>query len=75
LAEQLPRIERLLTWLHLARSVLEVPEVDRLYGELCKLSELANRPLNTELHPELLAERCAQAQTVQTLKAWKQLLK
>jgi inorganic triphosphatase YgiF len=75
LAEQLPRIERLLTWLHLARSVLDVPEVDRLYGELCKLSELANRPLNHELHPELLADRCAQAQTVQTLKAWKQLLK
>jgi triphosphatase len=46
-----------------------------LYGELCKLSELANRPLNHELHPELLADRCAQAQTVQTLKAWKLLLK
>ena len=75
LAEQLPRIERLLTWLHLARSVLDVPEVDRLYGELCKLNELANRPLSPELNPELLAERCAQAQTVQTLKAWKLLMK
>jgi len=69
LAEQLPRIERLLVWLRLARGVLELPEVDRLYGELNKLSELANRPLDTEL----LAARVAQAHTVSTLKAWKAL--
>ncbi|MGH8435714.1 MAG: inorganic triphosphatase, partial [Pseudomonas sp.] len=37
LAEQLPRIERLQVWLRLARHVLEIPEVDRLYGELNKL--------------------------------------
>src|SRR5690606_32890773 len=37
LAEQRPRMERLLVWLRLARNVLEVPEVDRLYGELIKL--------------------------------------
>ena len=71
LAEQLPRLERLLTWLHLARNVLDVPEVDRLYGELCKLSELAQRPIS----PQLLDERMSQAQTVQSLKAWKVLLK
>ena len=71
LAEQLPRLERLLTWLHLARNVLDVPEVDRLYGELCKLSELAQRPIS----PELLDERMSQAQTVQSLKAWKVLVK
>lgn len=71
LAEQLPRLERLLTWLHLARNVLDVPEVDRLYGELSKLSELAQRPLS----PQLLDERMSQAQTVQSLKAWKVLLK
>ena len=71
LAEQLPRLERLLTWLHLARNVLDVPEVDRLYGELCKLSELAQRPIS----PELLDERMTQSQTVQSLKAWKVLVK
>lgn len=71
LAEQLPRLERLLTWLHLARNVLDVPEIDRLYGELFKLSELAQRPIS----PELLDERMSQAQTVQSLKAWKVLVK
>jgi len=71
LAEQLPRLERLLVWLHLARGVLapELPEVDRLYGELSKLRELAQRPLDAEL----LAGRVAQAHTVQALKAWKAL--
>ncbi|MHA6494916.1 CYTH domain-containing protein [Pseudomonas borbori] len=71
LAEQLPRIERLLIWLRLARDVLDVPEVDRLYGELSKLGELAHRPID----PELLAARQAQAQTVASLKAWRTLLK
>ena len=46
-------------------------EIDRLYGELCKLSELAQRPIS----PELLDERMSQAQTVQSLKAWKVLVK
>ncbi|MDH1108994.1 inorganic triphosphatase, partial [Metapseudomonas otitidis] len=47
LAEQLPRIERLLVWLRLARGVLvEVPEVDRCFGELSKLAELAAQPLD-----------------------------
>ena len=71
LAEQLPRIERLQVWLHLARQVLEVPEVDRLYGEMGKLHELAQRPLDAEV----LAARVAQAHTVATLKPWKLLLK
>ncbi|NQD97093.1 inorganic triphosphatase, partial [Pseudomonas sp. CrR25] len=71
LAEQLPRLERLLVWLRLARGVLEVPEIDRLYGELNKLAELANRPLAAEI----LEERRAQAHTVATLKAWKLLVK
>ena len=51
--------------------MLDVPEVDRLYGELSKLSELAQRPIS----PQLLDERMSQAQTVQSLKAWKMLLK
>jgi len=71
LAEQLPRLERLLTWLHLARNVLDVPEVDRLDGVLCKLSELPQR----QISPELLDERMSQAQTVQSLKSWKVLVK
>ncbi|MES2817437.1 MAG: CYTH domain-containing protein [Pseudomonadota bacterium] len=69
LAEQLPRLERLLAWLHLARGVLEVPEVDRLYGELNKLRDLASRPLDEEV----LNARMQQAQTLLSNKAWKQL--
>ena len=42
LAEQLPRIERIQAWLHHARHVLDIPEMDRLYGELNKLEQLAH---------------------------------
>ncbi len=69
LAEQLPRIERLIAWLRLARQMLELPEVDRLYGELLKLEELAHQPINAEQ----LAARTQQAHTVASLRAWKQL--
>ena len=51
--------------------MLEVAEVDRLYGELGKLEALALQPLDAEQ----LAARQSQALTVQTLKAWKQLVK
>lgn len=71
LAEQRPRMERLLVWLRLARSVLELPEADRLYGELAKLYELAQQPLSDEV----LDARIEQARTVCTLKAWKVLTK
>ena len=71
LAEQLPRIERLLVWLHLAREVLEVPEVDRLYGELNKLAELAHQTID----PDALAARKAQLLALGSLKAWRQLVK
>lgn len=71
LAEQRPRMERLLVWLRLARTTLEVPETDRLYGELAKLYELAQQPLSNEL----LDARVEQARTVWTLKAWKALTK
>ncbi len=72
LAEQLPRIERLLVWLRLAREVLvDVPEVDRLYGELNKLPDLANQAID----PEVLAARKAQLLTIGSLKAWRQLVK
>ncbi|HEY8330542.1 MAG TPA: inorganic triphosphatase [Pseudomonas sp.] len=69
LAEQLPRLERMLVWLRLARSVLDIPEADRLYGELNKLAELANRPLDEQT----LQARTEQALTVFMLKGWKAL--
>jgi inorganic triphosphatase YgiF len=72
LAEQLPRIERLLVWLRLAREVLvDVPEVDRLYGELNKLPQLCSQAID----PEVLAARKAQLLTIGSLKAWRQLVK
>ena len=71
LAEQLPRIERLLAWLHHARQVLESPELDRLYGELNKLHDLANQPISDEV----LEARVQQAMAVFQGRAWKHLLK
>ncbi|MHC5347589.1 CYTH domain-containing protein [Metapseudomonas furukawaii] len=69
LAEQLPRLERLLVWLRLARQVLATLEVDRAYGELAKLAELATAPLDAEV----LAARSEQAQTLISLRGWKAL--
>ncbi|MCU1718064.1 inorganic triphosphatase [Pseudomonas sp. 5P_3.1_Bac2] len=71
LAEQLPRIERLLVWLQLARGVLDVSEIDRLYGELSKLAELAQAPISDEA----LEQRMHQLQVLSSLKAWRQLVK
>ncbi len=67
LGEQLPRLERLLVWLRAARQILELPEVDRLYGELNKLHSLTLAKQTEEL--------CPQIHTVMTLKAWKALVK
>ncbi|EIK94504.1 hypothetical protein PMM47T1_21473 [Pseudomonas sp. M47T1] len=71
LAEQLPRIERIQAWLHHARNVLDLPEVDRLYGELNKLHELAY----TDISDEVLEARVHQALTVAQSRAWKQILR
>ncbi len=71
LAEQLPRIERIQAWLHHARNVLDLPEVDRLYGELNKLHDLAD----TDISDEVLEARVAQALTVAQSRAWKQILR
>ena len=71
LGEQLPRLERLLAWLRPARAVLEVAEVDRLYGELNKLHLLAQQPLDEEQRQL----RASQAQILQSLKAWKTLVR
>ncbi|MBV4485835.1 CYTH domain-containing protein [Pseudomonas sp. SWRI153] len=72
LAEQLPRIERIQVWLHHARNVLDIPEMDRLYGELNKLAQLANEPTITD---ELLDARKQQAIAVYQNRAWKMLLR
>lgn len=72
LAEQLPRIERIQVWLHHARNVLDIAEMDRLYGELNKLAQLANEPTITD---ELLDARKQQAIAVYQNRAWKMLLR
>ncbi|MBA1201559.1 inorganic triphosphatase [Pseudomonas capeferrum] len=71
LAEQLPRIERIQAWLHHARQVLEVPQLDRLFGELNKLHQLANQPISDES----LEARVQQVLVMAQSPAWKQLLK
>ncbi len=67
LTEQQPRLERLLVWLRLARSVLSVPEADRLYGELAKLQSLSEQTAEAE-------QITVQVQTVAGLKAYKALM-
>ncbi|WP_017903043.1 inorganic triphosphatase [Pseudomonas asplenii] len=69
LAEQLPRIERIQAWLHLARGVLDLPELDRLFGELNKLAQLAE----LDISEEVLEARVQQALTVSQGRAWKAL--
>lgn len=69
LAEQLPRIEGIQAWLHHARQVLELPQLDRLYGELNKLHQLAEQPLGEEDKGELLEARIEQARAVEQNRA------
>ncbi|MEE4342824.1 CYTH domain-containing protein [Pseudomonas alliivorans] len=71
LAEQLPRIERIQSWLHWARGALDLPDLDRLYGELRKLEELAHQ----DISDEVLDARVHQALTVFQGRAWKTLLR
>ena len=68
LGEQLPRLERLLVWLRPARAVLDLPETDRLYGELHSL----HQQLLQKVSPEELQTRL---RTLLGLAAWKQLQK
>ncbi|WP_459207430.1 CYTH domain-containing protein [Pseudomonas sp. MLB6B] len=78
LGEQLPRIERLQSWLHHARQVLEAPQLDRLYGDLNKLQQLAEQPLGddeAEVREQLLEARIEQARAVDQSRGWKYLLK
>ncbi|MFA7903545.1 inorganic triphosphatase [Pseudomonas aeruginosa] len=71
LAEQLPRIEQVMAWLHHARHVLDAPQMDRLYGDMKKLHELAEHPLSDEV----LEARIEQARAVDQSRGWKHLLK
>ncbi|WP_226504073.1 CYTH domain-containing protein [Pseudomonas sp. MWU16-30317] len=71
LAEQLPRIERIQAWMHHARGVLDVPELDRLYGDLNKLQALAIQ----QISDEVLDARVHQALAVSQTRAWKQLVR
>ncbi len=71
LAEQLPRIEQLMAWLHHARHVLDAPQMDRLYGDMKKLHELAEQPISDEI----LEARIEQARAVDQSRGWKHLLK
>lgn len=71
LAEQLPRIERIQVWLHWARGALELPELDRLYGEMNKLEELAR----LDISDEVLDARVHQAMAVNQSRGWKALLR
>lgn len=75
LGEQLPRIETVQAWLRHARQVLDLPQQDRLYGELNKLHELAVQPLGEEQNDELLEARLEQARAIEQNRAWKHLLK
>ena len=71
LAEQLPRLERILAWLHHARGTLELPELDRLFGELNKLHALALQ----DISDEVLEARVQQALVVFQSRAWKHILR
>lgn len=68
LADQGPRLERMLVWLRLARPALALPEVDRLYGELAKLHAALEQPQATEALIE-------QAHRVWTLRPFRSLLR
>jgi hypothetical protein len=57
--------------MHHARGVLEVPELDRLYGDLNKLQALATQQINDEV----LDARVHQALAVSQTRAWKQLVR
>ena len=64
-----PPDERLLAWLHHARDALDAPELDRLYGELSKLQQLACLPISDEV----LDARVQQALTLAQCRGWKHL--
>ncbi len=71
LAEQAPRLERLIVWLQAARQITELLDSDRLFGALRELHGIALQPLNEDA----LVLRREHLGSVLTLNAWKQLLR
>ncbi|QEY60115.1 inorganic triphosphatase [Pseudomonas sp. C27(2019)] len=71
IAEQAPRLERLLVWLQAARHISGLVDSDRLFGSLRELHTLVLQPLNAEN----LVQRREHLASVLTLNAWKQLLR
>ena len=73
--DQQPRLHRLSFLLSGFRGFLEVPQPDRLYGELNKLQALLEQyPLvDEEIRPTLLAALRKQGQKLRKLDAWREL--
>ncbi|SDR72411.1 Inorganic triphosphatase YgiF, contains CYTH and CHAD domains [Halopseudomonas xinjiangensis] len=73
--DQMPRLGRLHFLLGHFRQWLDVPEPDRLYGELNKLQALLEQyPLiDAEQQPALLAALRKQGQRLRKLNAWREL--
>ncbi|MEH6389756.1 CYTH domain-containing protein [Pseudomonas profundi] len=73
--DQQPRLGRLYFLLSGFRQLLEVPEADRLFGELNKLQALLEQyPLiDAEQRPALLAALRKQGQRLRRLDAWREL--
>lgn len=73
--DQLPRLGRLHLLLGHFRHFLDVPEPDRLFGELNKLQALLEQyPLvDAEQQPALLAALRKQGQRLRRLNAWREL--
>lgn len=73
--DQQPRLQRLAFMLSGFREFLDVPEADRLYGELNKLQALLEQyPLvEPEVQPALLAALRKQGQKIRRLDAWREL--
>lgn len=67
--DQQPRLHRLLFWLQFSRHLLDLPEIDRLYGELSKLERLSR----TAQEPSSTIE--TQSRLVAQQQAWKALMR
>lgn len=71
LADQLPRLQRVLVWLHFARNLLDIVDADQLYGELGKLAALLRQPDDPQSpHRSMLGQ---QVNRTTSLTAWKVL--
>lgn len=73
--DQQPRLSRLYFMLSTFRQYLDVPEPDRLFGELNKLQALLEQypQVDEELRPALLAALRKQGQRLRKLNAWRDL--